>query len=213
MTIRNNSDDYYEKFFDRELNNFERMYEAGSNVAVAGALQFCAEYGISPPQWLVHASLKVVCDLLRREKSTKRGRSTGAIARYRQDMIDYFRWDECVVLEELQIKVQDAIKIYSDVPIPAGLKNRYAEERQRANWLGTTRSRVYECVSQALARTEAFGSPQSIKRSCRQVIRNQADPKRAFRYFLIGDAAMKLLGITPDLGFSKAGILHWRTRR
>src|SRR6266511_2008123 len=75
--------------FDRlELESFQNMVQAGVVVAVPAALHYCAEHEISAPAWLIKAALDLLCDLLKREKSTKRGRAAGAIARYRQDMID-----------------------------------------------------------------------------------------------------------------------------
>lgn len=190
-----------EEFDRREMKNFERMVQASVMVGVPAALHYCAKHEVSVPAWLVRAALDLLCDLLKREKSTKRGRAAGAVARYHQDMIDMTRWNEVCVLREKQAVIHENVSYYSNTSIASS--PRFAEEVVRAAWFGHSLSRIFECVSDQLERTEAFGSPESIKRSYRQVERNNRSPTQAFRYCILDPLFLRMLGINHDLGYGR----------
>ena len=209
MSNLENRNHALEAFDRREMELFKRMVEAGIPLGVPAALHYCSEHCLSVPQWLVKAALDLLCDLLKREVSTKRGRSGGAVARYRQDMIDMTRWNEICVLREKQQLVHESISMYEDTPI--ALTSRFAEEVARAEWLGRTLSRSFECASEVLERTEAFGSPESVKRSYRVVERSINHPVRAFRYHMLDPNFLQKVGIEHDLGCGRRGkIAPWR---
>jgi hypothetical protein len=193
----------------KELDKFQGMAAGGVAVAVPAAVHYCLENEVPVPQWLLKASLDLLCDLLRREKSTKRGRAAGAAARYRQDMIDFMRWNEVFVLREKQQMHQQSLIDHSDM---VG-SDRYAEEAARAQWLGRSLSRIFECVSEVLERTEAFGSPVSIERSYREVERNMRSTSGALRYAIFHPLFVRMLGIEPDLKYGRnVKIAPWRHR-
>src|SRR5262245_41561974 len=81
-----------EKINQRELDAL-REVTAHPELATAAALHFCAKYYVCPPEWLVERALELICQLLKREKSSKRGRAAGAITRYQQDLWHLERWD------------------------------------------------------------------------------------------------------------------------
>jgi hypothetical protein len=196
---------------EMELERLQKARDAGVVIAVPAALDYCLEHDLAPPAWLIQAASDLLCDLLRREKSNKRGRSAGSVARYRQDMVDFVRWNEVEVLGEHQQRSIELMTTYPTCPSPSQ-SGIYAEEAVKAEWLGTSRSRIYQCVSEVLERTDAFGSPESIKRSCRQVRRNERNPAHAFRYYLLPHPFLQKLGIDSDLGYGRhAKIQAWRT--
>jgi hypothetical protein len=198
-----------EEFDRREMATFEKMVKAGVMVGVPAALHYCDGHKVAVPEWLVRAALDLLCDLLKREKSTKRGRATGTVARYRQDMIDMLRWDEVCVLRERQPIFHESISYYSKTSMASS--PRFAEELERAEWIGHSLARVFECVSEGLERTEAFGSPESIKRSYREVKRNHRSPTKAFRYCVLHPLFLQMLGINPDLNYGRgAKFAPWR---
>jgi hypothetical protein len=106
-----------EEFHRREMELFARMVEADITLGVPAAMHYCAEHELSVPPWLLKASLDLLCELLKREVSTKRGRSAGAVARYRQDMIDMTRWNEVCVLREKQQLVHESISRYENTSV------------------------------------------------------------------------------------------------
>jgi hypothetical protein len=208
MTISDPSIGALEAMDRRELEEFKNAVEAGVVVAVPAALYFCSEHGVSVPQWLAKAASELLCDLLKREKSTKRGRSGGAVARYRQDLIDMTRWNEVIVIREKQQQVRHEIEYYSNSSMRMS-----SEQIARAGWLGRSLSRAFECVSDVFERTEAFGSPESIKRSYREVARNMGDPSQAQRYSIFHPLFLQMLGIDDDLGYGRrVKMMPWRTQ-
>jgi hypothetical protein len=75
-----------------QLEIYRRMFHA--ELGVAAALHYCTEHDLDAPRWLITAATELIFALLRNEKSKKRGRACGIVARYRQDMIDFERWRE-----------------------------------------------------------------------------------------------------------------------
>jgi hypothetical protein len=184
------------------------MWRAGALLGVTAALNHSVEHGCSLPSWAAEAALKMICDLLKREKSERRGRAASVIARYRQDYIDMVRWNEVIVLEEKQKTVNQSLIDY------ASLANTkiYQDEAKRAEWLGRTRSRIFECVSEVLEGTEAFGSPLSIKRSYFEVERNNQHPTKAYRYGWFENSLLERVGIDRDFAAPRK-LFTWRKAR
>jgi hypothetical protein len=196
---------------DEEFERMNKAYRAGVIVAVPAALHHCREYQVSPPEWLVEAALHLLCDLLKRERSKNRGRSGGAIDRYRQDMVDFIRWDEVIALREHQQRSVRLMATYSTCP-SSSEEDIYAEEAAKAAWLGCTLTRLYDCASETLERTEAFGSRDSIKRSYLTVERSSRHSLRAYRYCLFHALVVRMLGFEEDLGYGRhAKIRPWRS--
>src|SRR4051812_33184399 len=82
------------ELYARELNRLRRVAEAGSELAPAAALFFCARYDVAVPKWLVLLAARGYCMHLAPTKNKKRGRAAGPIERCRQDMIDLMRWED-----------------------------------------------------------------------------------------------------------------------
>ncbi len=180
-------------------------------VAVPAALHYCDEYGLRAPAWLVKAALKLICGLLKREKSVKRGRAAGAIARHRQDMIDFMRWDEVVVFLERQTVARERLR--RDANESMSTLPQILGERERARWLGNSKSQIFECVSEMLERTEGFGSPESVKRSYLDVQRNMKQPSTVYRYRVFHPLFLQMLGIHADLGYGRGAKFALRNRQ
>src|SRR5438132_205800 len=123
-------------FHRREMELLERTIKTGITLGVPAALQYCSIHGLPVPEWLVKSAVDLLCDLLKREVSTKRGRSGGAVARYHQDMIDMTRWNEVCVLRDNQKRAQESSSMYKDTSLAS--TSRFAEEVARAEWLGRT---------------------------------------------------------------------------
>ena len=198
-------------FHEMELERLQKALGAGVMLAVPAALEYCLEHGLVPPPWLIKSASELLCDLLRREKSKKRGRSAGSVARYRQDQVDFIRWNEVLVLQENQERSIELMDTYPTSPSP-DCAELFAQETAKAEWLGTSLERIYQCVSEVLEKTDAFGSPESIKRSYRQVERNHRNSSQAFRYYQLPSLFLQKVGIEGDLGYgSNAKIQPWRT--
>lgn len=201
------------EFHRREMKLLRSCAAADVTVAIPAALYYCIEHGLNVPRWLSIRSLRLLCDLLKREKSTKRGRSVRSVDRHHQNMIDMIRWNEVLVLREKQKLSWETVKRYAnegwakDCPL-------YAEEIARARWLGKSMTRACECASECLEATEAFGSAETMKKSYLQVEKDNRDPVRALRYAQFNPLLLRMLGIQEDLGYGRhAKIAPWRPRR
>ena len=80
------------------------------------------------------------------------------------------------------------------------------------NGLGRTRGRIFECASEVLEGTEAFGSPLSIKRSYLEVERNNRHPAKAYRYAWFEQPLLDRLDIDANFGMQRI-LFPWRKRR
>ena len=179
---------------ERGLCALEEMIDNGIAVAVPAALHHCLEWKCPVPDWLVAASIDLMSDLLKSERPKRRGRTATHIARYRQDNIDGSRWSTVVWQREAQRDLLDQVRRLPKTP---NLDDDFREDRIRLQkWLGTTLSRAFECSSMILEGTQAFGSPDAIKRSYFKVLRNLKDPKQRLRYhFIDPQFLMHKLGI------------------
>jgi hypothetical protein len=166
----------------RELGYLQQMVAGGVGVAIPAALQYCLQYKQSVPDWLLESSIELLCNLLKSEKSARRGRGGTHIARRRQDKIDYDRWGTVLSQRDAQkdqLRQLDTIKVYGD-----DLPLSWREDRENLQaWSSTTLNRAFECSSMLLEGTEAFGSPEAIKRSYFKVERNMRTPAQAVRYY------------------------------
>jgi hypothetical protein len=169
------------------------MVQSGVALAVPAALHYCVQHNLSPPPWLLPAVTEMLCALLKREKSTKRGRSCGAVARYRQDSIDYARWDQVMVVREKQKEILEQVQELRTLPnIPKSILD---EREKMLAWVGGTLNRAFECASMLLEGSEAFGSAEAMKRSYFQVKRNNRDSDQALRYHQLSRHLLLKLGV------------------
>ena len=180
-----------------QLGCFETMAGSGVVVAIAAALHYCRQHDLEAPRWVVAAADDLLCDLLRREKSNRRGRASGTVARHRQDMIDYARWDQVKEVRRRQIEIAEQVEELRGISnVPA----KILEDRQKMlAWVGTTLNRAFECAAMILEGSEAYGSPDAIKRSYFQVDHNNRDPSQALRYHLLDPEFLRMLGLKHEI--------------
>jgi hypothetical protein len=103
---------------EEELERLKKALDAGVVLAVPAALHYCREHELQAPAWAIQAALDLLCDLLKRETSQNLGRSGGAVARHRQDLVDFIRWNEVEVLRENQ---ERSIPLMSEYPNHHGM--------------------------------------------------------------------------------------------
>jgi hypothetical protein len=177
-----------------QLDILKRVVEAGSELGPAAALHYCAEIGLPAPTWVVEAASQTYCAHLNPKTPRKRGRSSGSIERYQQDMIDLMRWEQLVDCRYNQKKCQhDAELVRTDA---RDLPTRYRESYLKmADWAGRDWLRAYECASMMLRGTPAFGGPDAVKASYCRVERNNKDPVEKWRYFLFDPEFLETIGL------------------
>jgi hypothetical protein len=133
------------------------------------------------------------CLHLRGNVPKERGRSAGIINRYRQDAIDYMRWEAVIEVREQREALQ---KDVSELSVLPGRRARdlLTERTKLLDWVGTNNDGAFECASLLLAETPARGGPDAIKKSYRTVRKNMCNPARALRYRVVDPQFLRLVG-------------------
>jgi hypothetical protein len=189
-----------EQLHETELEYHKLMLASGVPIAVPAAMYYCAKYGLNAPRWLIIESAKMLCAYLRGNVPKKRGRSSGIVNRYRQDAIDYARWDAVIELR----RNRDSLR--KEIDELRGLRGRKArdilnERSKLLNWVGTNNDDAFECASLLLADTPAQGKPDAIRRSYLKVEKNDRNPATAIRYRILDPHFLRLVGADLDLSF------------
>lgn len=180
----------------KELDHLEAMARAGVAVAVPAAMHYCAEYEVNPPAWLLAMATELLCNLMRRERSTRRGRSCGYVARYRQDMIDLARHSEVDVIRQRQKAILQQVEELRATPnVP---KAMLQEREKMLGWIGKTLDRAFECAVPVLEGSQAYAGRDAIKASYFRVERHSRDPKKALRYHVLDAGILRKLGIKHE---------------
>jgi hypothetical protein len=188
------------KLHETQLNDFEAMFQSGVALAVPAAAHYCAEHGLVAPAWLTKTSAELFCTILRFDTPQTIGRSNGFITRLRQDMIDYARWDEVDLVLEQRKRCRREIAELRALPrtpreLPQKREKLLKEMDERLKWLGTTLDRAYECASERLAKTGAFGGPDAMEASYYKVKKKFKDPVQAKRYHQLDPRFLRKLGL------------------
>jgi len=175
--------------FDQELERLRKVARH-NELAYAAALRMCIVEEVAPPLWLLQAIDELMLDLLKREKSTKRGRHAGRIARYCQDMRDYTRYD---AVEEVRRRRQEYHEKADDMATySAEQRKRYGCIDKIRKWF---RYGTFPCASMYLLGTDAFASPSAVRASYRRVKRRSRSKEDALRYYVFWGDFLKRLGV------------------
>lgn len=177
------------RLFEEELER-HRKVAAYNDIAFAAAFHLCASEGKCPPQWLVKAVDDLLIELLKREKSTNRGRSAGRVARCRQDLWDFER--SCAVDEVRRIRSETAHELEIMTDYPPEFENRFIHIKKAQKWLSYG---TFECAAMYLRGTFAWGSPHAVRKSYRKVRKAFATRSGNWRYYMFPGDFLGRVGI------------------
>ena len=163
---------------EEELGRLKEM-SIHNDIGVVAAMYHCAQEGVCPPPWLVQSSAEMMIKLLTREISPQRGRSGGRIARYRQDLIDFERWNS--VLEVRRVREENRHDLKAFETFSPEQKKEFRHIEKVRDWL---RHGTYECASMSLRRGYAFAGPDGVKASYFKVQKAMRSRSTALRYHL-----------------------------
>jgi len=190
MAIYERPFDSPEQLHETELEELKLMFVSGTPLAVTAAMDYSNRHGLSPPPWAVAESVKMLCTLLRGDTTRKRGRSSGIVDRYRQDAIDYVRWEAVVEIRENRKILRDTIQALMKLPGRAAREHRiYCEKLLR--W-ATKDS--FKCASMLLFESPAFGGRDAVRISFRKVQRNLRNRATAMRYHILDRKFLRKIG-------------------
>ena len=183
-----------EEFHEAELEDIKLMFKSGSQIAVTAAMDYCVRHGFNPPHWAMAESVKAQCANLCGDTPRNFGRSNGTVSRYRQDGIDFVRWDTVQEVRKNRKILRNTIKSLADSRDEAAPERRaYCEKLMR--W---ARQNSFKCASMLLAGSPAFGGPEAVKTSfctVEQNIRNQAS---AMRYHVLDPQFLRKISAVVD---------------
>jgi hypothetical protein len=193
MAIFEHQHESVEELHETELDYHELMFLCGVPIAVPAAIYYCAKHGLAAPRWLIIESVKMHCAHLRGNVPKERGRSSGIINRYRQDAIDYMRWEAVTEVRERRDLLQNEIK---ELRALRGrrARGRLNERTKLLDWVRTKNNNAFQCASLLLAQTPAHGGPDAIKKSYRTVRKNMCNPARAPRYHILEPQFLRMVG-------------------
>ena len=184
---------------ETEMADLERMFLAHFSIAVPAALHCCEKRGISPPLWLVKAATKMCCDYVTGNAPKKRGGLTRAIARYRQDSIDYARWEIVEELVEKSAFLGKELKKLSEIKLSMHGRQVRDNVSKLRGTIGSNQLGVFAFVSEMLADTSLKGGPDTIKRSYRAVESTKYVWERGHCYYKLDPEFLKAIGAYVDV--------------
>jgi hypothetical protein len=122
--------------------------------------------------------------------------------RLRQDMIDYARWAEVdLVIEQRKCCRREIAELRALPKTPRELPQKREKLLKgmeiRLKRLGHTWDRAYECASENLKKTRAFGGRDAMETSYRKVKKRFDDPAQAMRYHQLDPRFLRKLGLKP----------------
>lgn len=183
--------------------NILREVTAHSELATAAALHYCAEHHVCPPGWLVDRAAALMCDLLKREKSRNRGRTAGAIARYRQDFWHMERWDAVKAVHRARNKIARNRKILRSIEKrkESGYQSIVSWVENMEAWL---RNGTEECAARTLRGRDARAGTHTMMASYKLVQRSLKNPATASRFHVFDESFLVRLGF-PGFFETKPG--------
>jgi hypothetical protein len=191
-----------EDFNQRELNKLRMAAEAGIDLATGAALFFCGSHGVAIPLWVAQPGARGFCNQFDPNLLRKRGRSSGPIERFRQDMIELMRFD---TVASARWRQQEFREMSENLDCYDKLPRRFREHpRRMLAWYGRDWLRVYECASMILKDTPACGGTDAMKASYRRVKKNNSDPKESWRYFMFEPEFFEFIGVEHPSRWLKA---------
>ena len=170
-------------------------------LAVAAAMDYCAEEGICPPPKIVTEAASLIRDLLVREKAQKRGRTARPIARYRQDLYDVERWDAVEEVRRIKKKAKREVELMRSCGKMFRGTSRLQNYERLLTW---SRNGTFECASMYLAGRDAKASAATMRASFRRYKRRSANGQTPGRYYLFDERFLVKLGF-PRLMDRKPG--------
>lgn len=189
-----------DEFHAQELNELKAV-TVHPELATVAALEYCAREEICPPPWVVQKAADLMCDLLKREKAQKRGRTAGHIARYRQDLCDLERFDAIVGIRKFRSRVRRDVAIARSRGQEFKKSKRYEYIKRERAWL---RYGTLQCASMYLSGRDAKAGVDAMKASYRRVCRSTAGKIVPDQYYVFNEQFLCKLGF-PGLLDRKPG--------
>lgn len=175
MQPRCEADQELLQFDLRELDKFRRL-TAHKEIATACAMNYCETHGVCPPTWLVAAASALMIDLLKREKTTRRGSNASHLARFHQELKDNERWDAVMQVRRIRsMAMQDdtALKTRPERKVTGRFTKSH---KKRKEWL---KQGTFDCAAILLKGRDAHVSAFGVRKSYKKMEKSRKDPAYA----------------------------------
>jgi hypothetical protein len=182
-------------FHQRELHSLEKMARSDRQIAVVAAVDYCQRHRLRWPIWLVGPATQIVKESVIKEKPGKRGRSAGPLDRYRQDAVDYARYEEVDTVRDKQEGIVQELRGLRSIPNAPAILIENMDKTLA--WVGKSLEQAFECASMLLKDTFAFGGPDAVKASYFKVKKAMRNPDQAYRYHMLDAEFLIGLGMKP----------------
>jgi hypothetical protein len=154
--------------YDMDLQELDKLRTLSDHpeIATVRAMDYCATHNICPPTWLVASAASLMIELLKREKTSKRGRTASCLARFRQEFWDLERWDavnEVRRVRGMARRDDEALKTHPKQPVTDAWRRGY---QRRRKWL---KLGTFECATYFLAGRDAHATASAIRTSYRKI--------------------------------------------
>jgi hypothetical protein len=189
----------------RRLEEF-RSETTHREMAITAAMHYCAEVGITPPQWLTSAAASLLRDLLKSQRTTKVGRNAGVLRRFRQDQIDLERWFAVNAVRDIRKRAdreKKAVEQESSQLPPKHLEYKRAQIARQRKW---SRHGTLRCASMYLLGSEAFAGPEAVRASYRKIEKINISGEDRWCIFELD--FLEKLGVAPTDGTRGKKLLH-----
>jgi hypothetical protein len=174
----------------QELDKFRRLTEH-KEIATARAMDYCATHQVCPPEWLVAAATSLMIDLLKREKTSRRGSNASFLARFHQELKDTERWDAVMEVRRIRSMAKrddDALKGRPERKVTDRFMRSH---KKREEWL---KQDIFECAAILLRGRDAHVTAHGVRKSYKKVEKALKDPSCAIGAWF-DDPFLKSLGL------------------
>jgi hypothetical protein len=174
----------------RELDKFRRMTEH-KEIATARAMDYCETHQVCPPEWLVAAAASLMIELLKREKTSRRGSNASFLARFHQEQKDIERWDAVMEVRRVRSMARQDDDALNAFPKREVTDSFMRSHKKRDEWL---KQDTFECAAILLRGRDAHVTAHGVRRSYKKVEKALKDPSCAIGAWF-DDPFLKRLGL------------------
>lgn len=174
----------------REIASCHRAFAAGMLPALYEALYLCDEKKRPVELWMLRAMRRLMVAVFTGRMGEGPGRTGNAIARFRNDMKHFYRWDMVTMIRRKQTEYREQMDELRKLDLTEEQWRSLDLRNPCRSW-----EDAYELAAEELRGTPAFGSPATMKRSYQYVERNSRDPQQGPRFKVLSRRTLQLIGI------------------
>jgi hypothetical protein len=172
-----------------------RLHGMGSTLALNEAVQYCLEWRVNPPRWVLEAVADRLASSALGKPPKKVGRAAGGLARDKMDMIHFARWDFVEDMKRARKEWMGELGELNKLPKSDQSAAIIARIEHEVRRIGATVDEVFRRASELLIGTSLAGSPEAIKSSFWRVERDFKHPVRRFRYYVFSHQTLRAVGL------------------